>query len=166
MASDATIDGLLRIWKKQGDYLRRLLGNLSEKDMVNQPVPGVIMNHAAWTMAHLRPYPDVMTAIVQGKPFEDPKSNKWWMGSTPSGRVEDYPPLKDLAAGYLASRERLAEALSKADASVLTRPTPLERWKAEYPRVADVLLHLMVEHECGHIGQISAWRRACGMPGV
>jgi hypothetical protein len=38
--------------------------------------------------------------------------------------------------------------------------------KGPLPTVGDLLAHLMTTHEAAHLGQLSAWRRLLGLPGV
>jgi hypothetical protein len=47
----------------------------------------------------------------------------------------------------------------------LARPAP-ERMRSRFPTVANVLLGLMTSHFASHLGQLSAWRRAVGLPSV
>ncbi|WP_419569571.1 hypothetical protein [Rheinheimera sp.] len=41
-----------------------------------------------------------------------------------------------------------------------------ERWAKQYPAVEFMLPDLLLHHESLHIGQISIWRRAAGLPAV
>ena len=50
--------------------------------------------------------------------------------------------------------------------TVFSEPNPLERWRAVNPTVGDMIVTLMVKHESGHLGQLSAWRRAMGLASV
>ncbi|HYE03688.1 MAG TPA: DinB family protein [Phycisphaerales bacterium] len=165
-SSDPVISAMLSIWADQGRYLARLVSDLRDEDLATQPVSGVVMNHPAWVLAHLALYPPVMTAMLRGLPFQDPKHGRFWMGTRPSSERGEYPARAELVDGYLAAREETARALAEAGPARLAEPTPLERWREQYPRLAHVLFHLMFEHESGHLGQISAWRRAGGRPSV
>ena len=70
--SRVLIDAILRTWERQRDYAERLVADLSDADMVSQPVPGVIMNHPAWVYSHVGLYPPVLAAILREESFEDP----------------------------------------------------------------------------------------------
>ncbi|MGQ0626644.1 MAG: hypothetical protein ACT4PL_00910, partial [Phycisphaerales bacterium] len=70
--ADPLVAAVLRAWAAQRDYAARLVADLGQEEMWSQPVPGVVMNHAAWTIGHLSAYPPVLTAMLTSRPFEDP----------------------------------------------------------------------------------------------
>ena len=124
------------------------------------------MNHPAWTFGHIGIYPPVLAAILRGQSFEDPITHKYGRDSRPLSDPKAYPPKSELMAAYLAGHDDLAAALELADAAVLSRPIPMARWKERFPIVADAVVHLMIDHESTHLGQVSAWRRAGGRAAV
>src|ERR1051325_5580591 len=164
--ADALIAGILRSWQYQRDYAIKLVADLSDEEMVSQPVPGVVMNHPAWVYGHCGIYPPVLAAMLEGKSFEDPIKHKYGRDSRPTSDRADYPQKAEIVGSFLDAHDRRAEVLGKADAEVLARPIPLERWKQRFPTIADAVAHLMLEHEAGHLGQVSAWRRAGKRPPV
>src|ERR1043166_6831693 len=157
---DALIQAVLRTWSRQRDYATRLVADLSDSDMVGQPIPGVTMNHPAWVFAHIGIYPPVLAAILESRPFDDPISHKFGRDSRPLPDASAYPPKAPLMADYLAGHDAPAAVLERTDPAVLTRPIPLPRWKERFPLIADAIIHLMIDHESAHLGQVSAWRRA------
>jgi len=163
---DALIVGILRSWSYQRDYAAKLVADLSDADMITQPIPGVVMNHPAWVYGHCGIYPPVLAAMLEGKSFEDPIKHKYGRDSRPTGNRADYPSKADIVGSFLAGHDHLAVVLGRVDPVVLARPIPLERWKQRFPTIADAIAHLMLEHEAGHLGQVSAWRRAGGRPPV
>lgn len=160
------IPAILRSWAHQRDYAQRLVADLSDEDMVAQPVRGVTMNHPAWTLSHLSAYPPVLAAILRAEPFEDPKSHPFGRDSRPTSDLAAYPRKEALLLTYFAAHDDLALTLLHADAAVLDRPTPLDRWLPRWPKIADAVVHLMIDHESTHLGQLSAWRRAGNRPSV
>jgi uncharacterized damage-inducible protein DinB len=60
---------------------------------------------------------------------------------------------------------RLADAVTKATPEVLAQPAP-EKIRARFPTVGVLLIGMMTSHEASHNGQLSAWRRAMGLPPV
>jgi Protein of unknown function (DUF664). len=158
------IPSLLRSWANQRDYAQKLVADLSDEDMVSQPVPGVVMNHPAWTLGHLAAYPPVLTAMLLGQPFTDPMHSPYGRGSMP--KESGYPPKAQLLAEFLDGHDRLAAAVEAAPESAWSAPIPLARWEQRFPEVADAVIYLMLSHEATHLGQISAWRRAGGRPAV
>ena len=164
--ADALIAGILRSWQYQRDYAVKLVADLSDDDMIAQPVAGVVMNHPAWVYGHCGIYPPVLAAMLEGKAFEDPIKHRYGRDSRPTANRADYPSKDVIVAEFLKGHDRLAEVLSKADPAVMARAIPLERWKQRFPTIGDAVAHLMLEHEAGHLGQVSAWRRAGGRPAV
>lgn len=163
---DALISSLLLSWANQRDYAQRLVADLSDADMVSQPVPGVVMNHPAWTIGHLSPYPPVLAAILKGESFVDPLNSPYGRGSKPVADVAAYPAKAAAMDVYFRGHDQLAETLKEADPRVFAAPIPLARWKERFPRIGDAVLYLMLSHEGAHLGQISAWRRAGGRAAV
>ena len=163
---DAMIAGILRSWQYQRDYAVKLVADLSDADMVSQPVPGIVMNHPAWVYGHCGIYPPVLAAMLEGRSFEDPIKHRYGRDSRPTSNPGDYPAKDALVAEFLRGHDQLARVLGSVDPTVLARPIPLERWKQRFPTIADAVAHLMLEHEAGHLGQVSAWRRAGRRPPV
>jgi hypothetical protein len=168
-AATVLVSAILGSWAKQRDYAARLVADLSESDMVSQPVSGVVMNHPAWVFSHLSLYPPTLCAILRGAregEFADPIKSPFGKDSKPVADAAAYLPKAALMAEYFAGHDELAGVLAGSDAAALARPIPLKRWEQRFPLVADGLVHLMLDHEAGHLGQISAWRRAGGRAAV
>ena len=162
----ALTGAVLRSWAHQRDYAQRLVADLGDDDMVSQPVARVVMNHPAWVLSHLTLYSGIVSALVRGQPFDDPLTHRYGRESRPVSDVREYPPKEALLAEYLRTHDAVAGALSGLSPAALERGTPLERWRTRWPRVADAVIHLMLDHEAGHLGQVSAWRRAGARPSV
>jgi DinB superfamily len=157
---------ILRSWRHQREYALRLVADLSDDDMVSQPVAGVVMNHPAWVLCHLSPYPPVLAAILRGEPFEDPLNNPFGRGSRPLPDRAAYPPKAEIVGAFLRGHDDLEEALKVAAPADFDAPIPLARWRERFPLVGDAVVHLALHHESAHLGQISAWRRAGGRVSV
>lgn len=156
------IEGIVRTWERQKDYALRLLADLTDEEMVSQPVPGVVLNHPAWTFSHLSVYPPVLTAILRGETFEDPIKSRYGRDSAPLADLNAYARKAELVDGYVRGHDKLGATLLATDPAVLERPIPLARWRERFPYVADAVVHLMIDHESAHLGQVSVWRRAGG----
>jgi hypothetical protein len=163
---DMYIDTTIRAWHDMRDYAQRLVADLSDGDMVSQPVPGVVMNHPAWVLSHLNIYAPVLTAILRGRPFEDPKTHRFGMGSKPLADAGAYLPRQRLIDEFVTGYDEAAEALKNLTERDLAAETPLERWRPRFPRIIDLPGQFFVKHNATHLGQISAWRRAGGRPAV
>ena len=164
----AIVDGLLFSWKKNSDYAARLVSDLSDEQMMLQPAPEgkSPANHPAWIFSHLNIYLPVITSIIKGETFEDPKSNRFGMDSKPEADSAIYAGKDTLINEFVSEHEAIAKLLENAGPECLENEIVLERWKALFPTAAVALPYLMLLHENLHLGQLSAWRRIQGMPSV
>jgi hypothetical protein len=160
------VASVLSMTAEHADYTRRLVADLRDEQMIAQPVAGVVMNHPAWILCHLSVYGPVMAACLRGEPFDDPRTHRFGMGSRPVNDLAAYPPRERVIAEHVAGCSAAAEALRAASPARLAEPPPLERWKGRFPDIAFLVMHLMVRHPAVHLGQLSAWRRAMGLPPV
>lgn len=147
-------------------YAERLLADLSDDQMLEQPTAG--MNHPTWLVGHLTAVTDHGLEML-GLPPAVPK--EWHAlfdtGTVPSPERDLYPPKAQLLAGYRAAHERLAAAVrERARPDLLDRVNPFDSLKATLPTLADLLAYLLTVHEAVHLGQISNWRRQLGMAAV
>ena len=85
-------------------------------------------------------------------------------GSRPSPRREDYPSMDELRAAFRNVYADLAELASGADDSVANRENPYEATRPAFPRAGDFAGYLLAGHFSYHLGQLSAWRAAAGLP--
>lgn len=163
---DGFVKAILTRWEQQKDYALRLTSDLDDAGMVAQPIPGVVMNHAAWAISHLAVYPPVLAALLGKGKLVDPLDDRYGGKSKPLMDVKEYLPKAALMKRFVELHDEAARALAEADARVLAGPPGLERWRPRMATMHDVVIHLMVHHECVHLGQVSAWRRARGLPPV
>lgn len=154
------------VWEANGRYGLALVADLRDDQMTAQPVPGVTMNHASWVLAHLNVYAPIASAMLRREPFDDPADHRYGRKSKVINDPREYPAMSQLVSDYAMLHADTLAALDEADDAVFGEPTPLERWRNAQPRVGDMLVSLMVKHESTHLGQLSAWRRALGLPPV
>ncbi|MEK6700712.1 MAG: DinB family protein [Planctomycetota bacterium] len=157
---------ILITWRRNGQYARRLVVDLSPAQWTAQPIAGATLNHPAWIFSHLNVYAPLCIAMARGQSFADPIDHKFGQRSEVSTNPSDYPHGPALLADYESLHTQTEEALVVAPPEVFAAANPLERWRAIHPTIGDMLVTLMVKHESGHLGQLSAWRRALGMPRV
>ncbi len=156
------IDGLLYGYSRNLEYAERLCAGLDDATAVSQPKPG--MNHACWILSHLNIYHPVVAAIITGDSFPDPKDHPFGMGSAPEKPNVPYPPVGRLVAEFRSGHETVEKLLRARDVSVFQNDVPLARWKDRMPTAGRALPYLMLVHENQHLGQLSGWRRAMGLP--
>ena len=157
---------ILITWKRNGAYSLRLVGDLADDQMIAQPVPGRVLNHPAWILSHLALYTGVCSSLLRAEPFADPFDHPYGQKSEPLSEAAAYQTRAELVTHYQRAHDDAEAALLGADAVVFSSPTPIERWRKVHPTTGDMLVTLMVKHESAHLGQLSAWRRAMGLPRV
>ena len=162
------IDGLLFGWNKNLDYGPKLVADLTDEQMVWQPAGNEVApaNHPAWVFSHLNAYLPVISAIIAGSPFDDPKEHPFGMLSKPENDRSRYASKQELVDAFVEGHQRIAGQLTAADDAILEQPVNLPRWKEIMPKAGIALPYLMLNHENGHLGQLSTWRRVQGMPSV
>ncbi len=143
----------------------KLAESVAEADMTAQPAAD--MNHPAWILKHLSLYHPVIEALLTGGEPNDPKGEPFGLGTTPVADPAVYGPWDTVISDYRAGTQRVLAALDTAaagDPNVLTRTMPIPRWQKRFPQAGTALGYLMLHHEAFHAGQLSAWRRARGLP--
>ncbi len=159
------VEIVLGRWAHQGEYAERLTADLTSERVFTEPPGGVVMNHPAWVLCHLSVYMPVLTDLLAGGTAADPLEHRYGRQSKPSLDPEQYPVWREVRETYLAQHRGLGGLLESAS-DALDRPVPIPRWAQRWPRLGDAVVHLMVHHESVHLGQVSAWRRVCGLQSV
>src|SRR4051794_2656900 len=147
-------------------YARKLVDDIPDERLTGQPVPGVVMNHAAFLLGHLAWSNDNgRTFLGHAAAFPPEWVPLFKMGATPLPERSKYPTKPELLAALDVAHEGLAAAVAAASPEKLAAPAP-ERMRARFPTVGHLLAGLMTGHYANHLGQLSAWRRAMGFKGV
>ncbi len=162
------IDGYLFAWQKNMDYAPKLVADLADKQMTAQPAtdPALPSNHPAWVFSHLNVYLPIIASIIRGELFEDPKHHQFGMTSRPESDASLYASKEELLGEFLEGHKRVAELLGNADDTIFAKDIQLPRWREVMPTAGIAMPYLMLNHENGHLGQVSAWRRIQGLPSV
>jgi hypothetical protein len=147
------------------EYGKKLVADLSDEQMSVQPAPG--MNHAAWVIGHLTFVADSMIRVWD-QPFAIPK--EWGelfnLSSQPIADRSRYPSKAELLPAYEKAYERLMAAVAAAPPEAFDREFPNPKLRSVLPTVGVAMTHILTSHHGLHLGQLSAWRRAQGLPGV
>jgi hypothetical protein len=162
------VTGLWYGLEKNHSYALALVADLSDEQMVLQPAGNLpkLMNHPAWVLSHLNAYRPIVAALINGAPFDDPIEHPFGMKSNPQSGRGLYPPKELLISGLEQGKKAIESALRQAESSCWSRPVPLERWQSRWDCVGAGVPFLLLSHENMHLGQLSAWRRALGLPPV
>jgi len=121
-------------------------------------------NHPLWVAGHLASTDNFFAALVEpDKSREiDGWSEKFGMGSQPTGNPADYPPSAEVLDYLRERRTVLLEVLDGLSEEDLARATP-EGTPDFLPDVASVF-ETAVWHEGIHCGQLTIAHRALGHP--
>ncbi len=159
----------------QPAYAERLLNGIDAKLFATFARSGervIRSNHPAFIFGHLALYPaKVLTHLHQ--PLEQASVPDGWAAlfeagvecrDDPEARI--YPPMSMLTAFYFAATRRALAALAAADdARLLAANDHAEpRMRERFPTIGGMLGFYMSGHAQLHLGQLSAWRRAVGLP--
>jgi hypothetical protein len=148
-------------------YARLLVADLDDAALADPIAPGA--NHPAWILGHLAIATDYARQQL-GLPAACPEAwhRRFGPGSTPEPDRALYPPKAELLAALEAGIAGVLDALPGADPAAMAAPhgVPIAFLRDAVPTRADLLAHLLTTHPAVHLGQLSLWRRARGLPGV
>jgi len=132
--------------------------------------PHPTMNHPAFCIGHLSLYPNRVLDFVGRKDLMVERSGWPELFKAGVACVDDdgrYPAKDELVGYYTERHEAVLNALADVDESVLAQPNPVEgRFRQMCPTVGIAVNFMLNAHHMSHLGQISAWRRAVGLPSV
>ena len=147
------------------DFARKLSVGIDEDKMTYQPAPG--MNTPQWVFGHLAVCTDYGLKLL-GQPTSCPKA--WYeafgIGSNPAVPPSPQPSKAELLEAIASGHARLNAAMAKATPEQLAAVNPFDFLVKALPTVGDLLAQLTTAHPAMHLGQLSAWRRLNGLPGV
>lgn len=158
-------------WDNQLRYALALLDDVTDEQFVTRPGAGTHktpMNHPAWILGHVSLYHPITPKLLAGEAFDDPGNDArfGFNGEGPIDSIEPYGSKQAMVERFVNGHEAVAQAMLGAPREAFTRPPSLPRWAEMYPTVEFLLPDLLLFHEGMHIGQISVWRRAAGLPAV
>jgi hypothetical protein len=161
-----SVESIIYPWDNGMRYALALLDDLSDDQMLLRP--GGNMNHPAWILGHLCIYHPVVLALLKGESFEDPADDVifGYSGNGPLADPDVYGNKETQVQRFIDGHEAIAQALLSATVEQMNRVPSMARWSEWYPTVEFMLPDLLLHHESCHIGQLSIWRRAAGLPGV
>lgn len=157
------------------DSLRSVLhlGELLSKDIPAEKfdhMPHPNMNHPAFCFGHLSIYPNKVLTMI-GRPDLVHEKDGWAeileASATCVEQIGLYPPKDEIIAHFLERHRTVLDVLHKLDDGQLAGESPTQgKFKEMFPTLASVAIFMMASHAMYHLGQVSAWRRAMGLPSV
>ena len=157
------LDHVLRAASANVEYAKRLVADIPDDKMAAQPVEG--MNHAAWVLGHLAYVFDSMIGVWDEKPVMSAEWKELFnLSSKPLPDRAKYPSKAALFEAYEKAYQRIVDKVKAASPESLARDFPNPRLRATLPTVGMAMVHILTSHQGIHLGQLSAWRRAQGLP--
>ena len=146
-------------------YLREQLAGVTPQQMVAQP--NGIANHPAWVVGHLAFTCQMIGGVIGLEPWLPADWEKrFGTGSVPVADAGAYEA-KERALAILADAEsRIARAVETLDDAHLDQPFPDASYHYVFPTVRHALTQVLVGHTSMHVGQLTVWRRAMGLPAM
>jgi hypothetical protein len=164
LTNTAILDGLNIALR----YAEMLVKDIPAEKFAHMPHPS--MNHPAFCMGHLSIYPDkaLMLLGMDDRIAEKPGYAELFEASTTCRNDPGiYPPKDEIVAYFFDRHQAIQHALGEVAESTLAQPYSGEgRAASMFRTVGSAANFYMNSHNMLHLGQISAWRRAVGLPSV
>ncbi|MFO0833205.1 MAG: DinB family protein [Phycisphaerales bacterium] len=162
MPQDPTIKIILDLTSMNLMWIRHAVEDVPDQRMTDQP--GTIVNHPAWTLAHLGAYAGLVLMLLdENVPCVDAEHEQFGYGTTPVNNPAAYPSKAELLARLTDRHARLAAIIPARHADYFQRPTP-DKYRPFTPTIGLLAVNLLTNHEAYHLGQLKQWRRAARMP--
>ena len=157
---------IIYAWDNSARYALALLDDVADGQMLLRP--GENINHPAWILGHVCLYHPIVAPLLAGQPFADPADDPLFgfNGMGPQADPHLYGSKSSQVRRFVDGHELVAQTLMNCTIEDLRRPPSLPRWSETYPTVEFMLPDLLLHHESLHVGQLSIWRRAAGLPSV
>jgi len=157
---------LLRQGLRFNNEVARSLFAVIPADRATEQPDGVV-NHPAWTLAHLCHYQPATLALAGGQSVRDPAqlpdAHRYDAGSTPIRDKAAYPAWAELTARYKQAHDEILQSLESITHQTLVQRPGLGRWAHTFADTASALQYLLVHHEAIHLGQMMVWCRVMGV---
>ncbi|MEW5979290.1 MAG: DinB family protein [Acidobacteriota bacterium] len=158
-----TMEAVLHSFAYCFDFLCEQVADVAEADMAAQPQG--IRNHPAWVIGHLTVTCQKLGGVIGVTEWlPEDWVRRFDTGSMPVADVGRYES-KDKALAMLRQAQlRITQAVEQLDSARLDEPFPDESYRDVFPSIRHALTQVLVAHSANHIGQLSVWRRAMGLP--
>lgn len=121
-------------------------------------------NHPLWFAGHMGVVDNFMISLVAPERIAPRPEfqERFGVGSQPSARLADYPPVEEVLAYMRERRAALLEILDHLTDEDLSRPTP--KGAPDFLSDFGAVFQAAAWHEGLHTGQVSVVHRALGNP--
>jgi DinB superfamily len=146
------------------DFLREQVADVPAADMVAQP--SGIMNHPAWVIGHLTYTCQMLGGAIgmSGWLPDDDWGKRFGTGSVPVADVGAYETKEEALNILRDAQSRMTNLVGRLDDARLDEPFPDESYRDVFPTIRHAITQVLVGHTANHVGQLTVWRRAMGLP--
>ncbi len=149
-------------------YAELLAEDIPAESFHDMPHP--TMNHPAFCFGHLSLYPDKVLKLLGKNELVVEKEGWAELFDAPAPCVSQdgrYPGKEEIMAHFIHRNQTLLELLPQTTDDVFRRQNPFEgRFREMFPTIGSAVNFIVNSHNMLHLGQVSAWRRAVGLPAV
>jgi hypothetical protein len=145
------------------DFLREQVADVTDKDMTAQP--NGVVNHPAWTIGHITAAVHLLSRTI-GVPKWLPTEwvQHYRTGSTPISDAGPYDSKHELLSKLREAQTKITQAIEQMNDSQLDVVFPAEAFRDVFPTIRHALTQVLIGHTSFHVGQLSLWRKAMGLP--
>ena len=168
MTAPGEVDSILSAYRFNLAYASELVADV-EEELVYRSFGDGLENHPGFTLGHLVMASSLMVGHLGGE-HDVPAGWEELFHRTGPGDPRRPQP----GRVGMPSKAELLDTLRKKHAALedIARSLPAARWQEpaswrferHFPTSLDLLMFLCVNHEAMHLAQVSAWRRAAGLP--
>ena len=164
MSTDTPLSGELLLYTVMRRMLRDMIESIDDSDFYSS-LPGG-GNSPGWILGHIVVVHRFGCALLGGPQLDPGELAMFGPGSSPQLDPNVCPSKAKLLDDEEVAAAALIDAVKSAPLEVLDAMQPSPFLQQEFPRVRDLLSHVLASHLSMHVGQLSAWRRANGMPSI
>jgi len=126
---------------------------------------GTSINHPAFVLGHCAYYAGVCIQMLGGDiSFDEDEAERYQMGAECQDDATLYPSKDDALALFESRCACAADFIESCDPSILEQSAAGLPFEDRFTQKSQVAAFMLMGHSAFHLGQISAWRRAAGMP--
>lgn len=145
-------------------YAGMLAKDIPAEKFGHMPHPS--MNHPAFCYGHLSLYPNYVLEMIDRSDLVAAKEGWSELFEAPTPCVEQdgrYPEKDEILQHFTERHETVATAMREVSDDVLAREHD-GYFKGKIATNGGVANFMLASHTMMHLGQVSAWRRAVGLP--
>lgn len=154
----------VKLYGVMRNMLVAMLADIEEQQMFETPAGGG--NSPAWILGHLTVVNQLGLSLLGKETPSGQLLTLFGPGSKSEFDQQQAPSISELKTEFSRSADALSKAASEATEEALDASREGQILADILPTVGDMLGHILTTHFSLHTGQLSAWRRARGLPSI